>query len=160
MASAPTSLPITSSLVNHTAGGVTLPIVRLWVELALARRGTARLFRKCLLDTGAPVSVIPLAIQQAHSLDWQPLPGPWPAGLTSWLGAPCVLGRIDVWAPLPALPFLRGPLTLLAKFPQAQPAHVPGNVPILLGLNFLAAYQAWTSFHCHLPPKAGTIVLS
>jgi hypothetical protein len=159
MAPGPTSLPITSSLVPHTAGGVTLPIAHLWVELAVARRGAARLFRKCLFDSGAPVSVIPQATQQAQPLDWQPLPGPWPAGLLAWQGVPCALGQVEVWVPLPALPYLRGPLTLIAKFPQAHPVHVPATMPILLGLNFLAAYQAATSFQCHLPPKAGTIVL-
>lgn len=153
------SLPISLAGATHTASGVSLPLLRLWVELAFARRSDVPLPRKCLLDTGAPVCVIPLGIHAPCDFDWQPVPGPWPPGLTTWMGVPCIVGRIDIWIPYAEAPFLLGPLQVIAKFVQATPAQLPGNIPILLGLNFLADYLAQTAFQCHTLPHAGSIVL-
>ena len=113
----------------------------------------------CLLDSGAPLSVVPWAIHQTYGFAWQPLPGPWPQGFTTWSGVPCVIGRMDMWAPVPASATLRGPLTFIAKFALATPARMPATLPVLVGLNFLADNLAETHFHCHTPPKAGSIIL-
>lgn len=153
------SLPISAVRVLVSAAGVTIPISRLWVELAFARRADLPLRQNCLFDSGAPVCVIPFAIHNAGSFAWQPLPGPWPPGLTTWMGVPCIVGAIDVWVPIPEAPYLSGPLTCIAKLAQAMPGKVPANHPILLGLNFLADYRAENAFQCHTPPQAGSILL-
>jgi hypothetical protein len=54
---------------------------------------------------------------------------------------------IDVWLPTQETSALRGPLTLLAKFPRSDPPGSP--VPILLGLEFFLSHQAGMSL---LPP--------
>ena len=159
MASLSGFLPISLFGTQVSASGVSIPLRRLQVELAFAcRRGTP-VFRRCLLDSRAAVSVVPLGIQQTFALTWQPLAGPWPAGLTNWMGVACEVGWIDVRHAIPQAPHLRGPFRLIAKFPQAAPAHLPGNVPILLGLNFLTDYLATIEFQCYQFPQAGTIVL-
>ncbi len=143
----------------HTAGGVTIPSIRLWAELLLTCEGDQQRGFLCLVDSGVPISVIPHNVWQQRKLTWQPLSGPWPSGLLSWLGAPCVLGQAEVWLPLPEWPFLRGPFPFVAKFAQATPPGLVGPPPVLLSLNFLADHRADVSFQCHTPPRAGTIVL-
>ena len=78
------------------------------------------------------------------------------AGIKStWTGQRCDLGRVDVWLPIEEPPFLRGPFSLLAKFPHQDPPGDP--VPILLGLEFFLAHQA--EFHLLLPPQHNAIRL-
>src|SRR3954462_9654611 len=90
-------LPITSAGWSHAAAGVWIPVVRLWVGLWFNRQGGTPMPRRCLLDTGAPLSIIPFEIHQKDQFAWQPLPGPWPRGFTTWMGVPCTVGRIDAW---------------------------------------------------------------
>jgi len=83
-------------------------------------------------------------------LVWQAIPGV----TTSWSDQPCDLGRIDLWLPTDQPPFLRGPLSLLAKFPRSDP---PGPLaPILLGLEFFLTHQA--EFAMLLPPQQARIL--
>lgn len=159
MASGPVPVPIAATRTIHSAAGYSIPVIRLWVELAFARRTGGSLRRDCLLDTGAPLSVVPYLIHHLHDFAWQPLPGPWPTGFMTWFGVPCVIGRMEVWAHLPHAPFLVGPLTFVAKFAQATPSHVTGPLPILLGPNFLADHQAEVTLQCHTPPNAGFLHL-
>lgn len=159
MAPAVPFLPILATDVTYSAAGIDIRAVRLWVEIGFSRRSGGCLFRRCLLDTGAPLSVVPLHVHQARDLNWQPLPGAWPPGLTTWSGVPCTLGIIDVWLPLSGDAQLRGPLRFIAKFAQATPAYLPANVPVLLGLNFLAEQRTDNSFQCHTAPQAGSILL-
>jgi hypothetical protein len=72
---------------------------------------------------------------------------------------PCIIARIDVWLPLPDVPFLCGPFPFIAKFAQATPKGISGYLPVLLGLNFLADLHADSGFQCHTPPHAGSIVV-
>lgn len=159
MASDPSSLSITSTRDIYTAGGFTVPTIRLRIKLAFSRLADVPLGIECLLDTGAPLSVIPHAIHSNNRLAWQPLPGPWPPGLTTWLGVPCTLGRIDVWIPNHEAPLGRGPLSFVAKFAHATPPRISGALPILLGLNFLADHRAEVALQCHTIPDAGSLQL-
>ena len=75
------------------------------------------------------------------------------------MGVPCLVGLIDVWVPITEAPFLNGPWTCIAKFAQAHPPKMPTNLPILLGLNFLADHKAAVVIqNCSLP-KPGSILL-
>jgi hypothetical protein len=104
----------------------------------------------CWLDTGAPISVVPFHVHHQR-LNWQPIPGI----KTTWAGQPCELGRIEVWLGTQQSPNLRGPFSLLAKFPKSDS---PGDlVPILLGLEFFLAHQA--EFQLRVPPQHGSILL-
>jgi len=104
----------------------------------------------CWLDTGAPLSVVPFNVHN-HRLLWQPIPGVQ----TSWSGQPCDLGRVDFWLATDQPPYLRGPMSLLAKFARSDP---PGPViPVLLGLEFFLAHRA--EFELFLPPQDGSILL-
>jgi hypothetical protein len=127
--------------------------------MGFARRRDVPLRRNGLLDSGAPLCVIPYAVHHVHNFDWQPLPGPWPSGFTQWQGVPCIVGQIAVWAPIAEAPYFRGPYNFIAKFAQATPHHLPANLPILVGLNFLADHKAETAFRCHTIPQAGSIIL-
>jgi hypothetical protein len=104
----------------------------------------------CWIDTGAPLSVVPFQVHHQR-LAWQPIPGV----TTSWAGQPCELGRIDFWLRTDQPPYLRGPMSLLAKFAGSDPPGDP--VPVLLGLEFFLAHQA--ELHLSLPPSDGRISL-
>ncbi len=104
----------------------------------------------CWLDTGAPLSVVPFNVHHQRLL-WQPIPGVQ----TSWSSRPCDLGRVDFWLETDQPPYLRGPMSLLAKFARSDP---PGPViPVLLGLEFFLAHRA--EFELFLPPRDGSILL-
>jgi hypothetical protein len=102
------------------------------------------------LDTGAPLSVVPFAVQQ-RGFVWQPLPNV----RTTWLGQACAVGHIDIWLADVHSAVLAGPFSLLAKFPRSDPPGDP--VPILLGLEFLLAHQAL--FNLAPPPQRGVLQL-
>jgi hypothetical protein len=132
--------------------GVSFPIARLVAYLFFSTSTpdprTAR--ETCWLDTGAPLSVVPFHVHHQR-LVWQPVGGI----TTTWSGQPCDLGRIDFWLATHQPPFLRGPLSLLAKFARSDPPGQP--VPVLLGLEFLLAHQA--ELNLPPPPQQGVIVL-
>jgi hypothetical protein len=159
MASASVQLPLLCRRTLHTAAGRTIPAARLWTELFFSRAPGAPASMACLLDSGAPLSVVPWTVQQTYGLAWQPLPGPWPPGFLTWSGVPCTVGAMEAWAPVPGSALLRGPLLFIAKFAQAPPAGMAATLPVLLGLNFLADHLAETVFQCHTPPQAGAISL-
>jgi hypothetical protein len=159
MPSATAPVPVSSTYATHAAAGHAVHAVRLWVEVGLARRSGGCVFCKCLLDTGAPLSVVPFAIHQSRDLAWQPVPGPWPTGFTTWFGVPCTVGAIEVWLPIPQSPYLLGPFTFLAKFAQAKSPSIPGNYPVVMGLNFLVDQRAEVALRCHPIPPAGSVSL-
>jgi hypothetical protein len=137
---------------QFSVSGLTLAVARLKVRLYFATDsgGPPNLLEPAWLDTGAPLSVIPFHVQK-NGLRWQPIPGIQ----TTWSGQRCDLGRIDVWLPTDQPPHLRGPLSLLAKFPRSDP---PGDdLPVLLGLEFFLTHQA--EFNLLPPPQQGVIRL-
>jgi hypothetical protein len=135
-----------------TVSGLTLAVLRLRINLYLAKAstGSPNAAEPAWVDTGAPLSVIPLHVHQ-QGLHWQPIPGI----RATWSGQRCDLGRIDVWLPMDQPPSLRGHLSLLAKFPRSDPPGDP--VPVLLGLEFFLAHQA--EFQLLPPPQDGRILL-
>lgn len=150
--SAPATSPVLWSILQTSVGGVTFPIARLKVPLYLGtpppRPPSPR--DLCWLDTGAPISVVPFHVHHQR-LTWQPVP----RVKTTWAGQACDLGRIDAWLATSTSPFLRGPFSLLAKFPRSDP---PGDlIPVLLGLEFFLAHQA--EFQLLLPPRDSRILL-
>lgn len=132
-----------------TVAGQSISVARLRVSPSFldVSSGQLRPPERCWLDTGAPLSVIPFHVHN-QQLTWQPL-----GSRTTWVGQPCELGRIDVWFRTQAGSSPRGPLSLLAKFPDSDPPGHP--VPILLGLEFLVSYQAF--FALPPPPRKGGI---
>jgi hypothetical protein len=82
---------------------------------------------------------------------WHPIPGV----KTSWSGQPCDLGRIDFWLTIDQPPYLRGPMSLLAKFARSDPP--PPRVPVLLGLEFFLSHGA--ELQLPQPPRDGSILL-
>jgi hypothetical protein len=83
--------------------------------------------------------VIPYSIWDAEGFDWTRVDAPAgaTATYTTWLGAPCHIGRIQVWAQTRAGAFRS--FLMDAKFPQSDPKLPEGNAepPILIGLHFL-----------------------
>jgi len=152
-------IPIYAVGTTFTAVGHSLSALRLKVNLLFSRRTGSRRPVQCLLDTGAPLSVVPYPVHQGYALAWQPVVGPWPLGFTHWYGVPCTVGIVEAWVSVPQAPFFRGPLAFVAKFVQGIPAQMSPALPVLLGLNFLADHGAEVSFECHRRPNAGAIML-
>lgn len=144
--------PIRWMIQPLSVGGVTLTVARLKVHLYLPTNPGSPLsvIEPAWLDTGAPLSVIPFHVHQS-GVHWQSIPGI----RATWAGQRCDLGRIEVWLPVDRPPYLHGPLSLLAKFPQSDPPGDP--VPILLGLDFFLASQA--ELQLAIPPQDGSILL-
>jgi len=65
------------------------------------------------------------------------------------------VGHVDVWLGTQHAPFVRGPFSLLAKFPQSDPPV--DLMPVLLGLEFFLAHSA--EFELLVPPQQGSIRL-
>ena len=131
--------------------GQSFPIARLQVRLYLGSLAPApeSAVDPGWLDTCAPLSVVPFHIH-SQGLVWQSL------GIrTTWSGQPCDLGRMDFWLSTDQPPYLRGPLSLLAKFARSDPPGPPER--ILLGLEFFLAHRA--EFQLFLPPGDGRILL-
>jgi hypothetical protein len=133
-------------------GHMAVPIARLRVQVFFATNlpGQPLISQWCWLDTGAPLSVVPFSIH-AQGFAWRSVAGV----RTTWAGQSSEVGHIDIWLPVPDSAALKGPYSLLAKFPQSDP---PGNpVPVLLGLEFLLSHHAAVSL---LPaPQQGAILL-
>jgi hypothetical protein len=147
----PAAIPVDWSIQTLLVGGMTIPVARLLLSscFPLINSSHISLPELCWLDTEAPISVIPYHIHHQR-LSWQAL------GIqSSWFGQICDLGRIEIWFSAgPGLP-MAGPYSLLAKFPQSDPAGDP--VPILLGLEFFLTYQAYLAIPP--PPGKGSIQL-
>src|SRR5262249_45427775 len=147
-----TTTAIPWSIQTISLGSLSFPAARLSFQLygrtVLPGRHITSL--DCWLDTGAPLTVIPFHVHDRRLL-WQPVPGI----TTTWAGQRCNPGHVDIWLPTEQPPYIRGPLSLLAKFAQIDP---PGDaVPILLGLEFFLAHQA--EFNLLLPPQYSVIRL-
>ncbi len=131
-------------------GGLSVPIARLRTQVYLPplRKGAPPVLEWGWLDTGAPLSVIPFDVHR-QGLIWRPLAGV----RTTWSGQPCDVGHIDIWLSDLVSSSLRGPLSILAKFPQRDPPGDP--IPILLGLEFVIAHQ--TDLALPPPPQPGIL---
>jgi hypothetical protein len=144
------STPVEWSIHSVSLNTISFPVARLVVRIYLgtARPGPDTVGSPCWLDTGAPISVVPFNVHQQR-LVWKPIPGV----NTSWAGQPCDLGHIDSWVATDQPPYLRGPMSLLAKFPRSDP---PGPlVPVLLGLEFFQEHRA--ELQLPLAPGDGSI---
>ena len=53
------TLPIVGKAVDRVVAGQTIPVRRLWVDLSFPCRRGPIVRRRCLLDTGAPICVVP-----------------------------------------------------------------------------------------------------
>ena len=104
--------------------GSAVPIARLRtrIYLQVIGRDQAALEERCWLDTGAPISVVPFHVH-SQGIAWQRIAGV----RTIWAGQPCSLGHVAIWLRDTATLTLRGPLALLAKFPDSDP--VPWQLP-------------------------------
>lgn len=113
----------------QTDQGDTIRLYRSYVTVGFRTRSGALLRRRCLVDSGSPLSVVPFDIWRKRDLAWSSISktltvAGQPAALT-WQGAPCELGFTEV--------DLAGVRNLTAKFAM-QPTP-PAEV--ILGLNFL-----------------------
>lgn len=108
--------------------------------------GGARIPFWCILDTGAPVSILPYSLWSGRNLHWNNVgnqlldsSGQAVPDALSWMGLPCDLGETSVYLVDVAAGLRTGPHLLVAKFVrQPFPTH-QGKLEkfALLGQNFL-----------------------
>ena len=123
-------LPVDFLTANfRTDRGDTLLLHRPVITARFPTVGGQSILRRCLIDTGAPLSVVPHAVWHARHLAWAPvsttLLGNSGVAELTWQGVPCELGEMQI--------DLAGPRTLVAKF--ASRPTPPSDV--ILGLSFL-----------------------
>jgi hypothetical protein len=86
--------------------------------------------RRCIIDTGAPLSIVPYDVWHIRKLNWsavsKSLSGRGGRNVLMWQGVPCQLGEMQI--------DLAGPRVLVAKF-ALQPTQ---PFDVILGMNFLA----------------------
>lgn len=143
-------------------GGFVVAARRLWLRIGFERSSGLPMLRRCLVDTGAPLSVIPYSIHRTHEFVWRQVNDPTLAdGSTSWNGVPADLGVISVWIPVEH-GRLGGPFEMLAKLPRRPAAaELKGRdrSPVLVGLDFLATVGKSFGIDWQQQPARGEIVL-
>ena len=92
---------------------------RLWLTVQFELKNGQRFSEDCMIDTGAPLCVIPYEIHEYENLKWQCLTDPSPNEPP------------------------RGPFNMYAKFPRAP---VRGFRHLLVGTNFFADNQGEAFF--------------
>jgi hypothetical protein len=153
---------ITVAQIAAIIGGYAVTARRLWLRIGFERSNGLPMLRRCLVDTGAPLSVIPHSIHHTHGFVWQQVNDPAIApGVTSWNAVPADLGVISVWIPVrPGR--VAGPFDMVAKFPQrVAAAELKGRdrPPVLVGLDFLATVAKSLEIAWQARPPRGAIVL-
>jgi len=115
------------------------------IRLPLVGGGSTDL--SCIVDTGAPWSVIPYSIWHAYNVEWSFFgrqvfrqSTPDPRALT-WQGVDCDLGVTEVEILDQQTGTGMGPFLVLAKFPHGNPRILRGAAQpeAILGLDFLLA---------------------
>jgi hypothetical protein len=97
----------------------------------------------CLVDSGAPLCVIPYSLWHDRNLDWTPLGtvltqnGSVVPNALKWHGIDCYLGSTRVYLVNPTTRTQAGPYLVIGKFAQGRQSNVELEVTSLLGLNFL-----------------------
>jgi len=142
-------------------GGYEITARRLWRRIGFERSNGLPMLRRCLVDTGTPLSVIPYSIHETHGFVWRQVNDPsLSLGLTSWNGVPTDLGLISVWIPGEQGRVI-GPFDMLAKFPR-RPA-VPelrgrDRPPVLVGIDFFATVTRSLGINWQERPARGEVV--
>jgi hypothetical protein len=129
-----------------------LNIVRLWTDIFFSCQPPLSPHPlECLLDTGAPLSVIPYDVWHLQGLAWDPVhrknPSA-PSGIRDerFQSIPCDLGRIDVWLPHDGNGLdLQGPYRMHAKFARFADPSLPYTI---VGMDFFSRHAAELQFRC------------
>jgi hypothetical protein len=97
----------------------------------------------CLVDSGAPLCVVPYSLWHDRNLKWTPLGAQLLKGgvvvpdALKWKDVDCVLGSTRMYLVNPVSKAQAGPLLLLGKFAQSRQTTTEFEMTALLGLNFL-----------------------
>ncbi|MCY2988112.1 MAG: hypothetical protein NTY19_09655 [Planctomycetota bacterium] len=109
------------------------------------------ILRRCMTDTGAPLSVVPYAVWHARNFKWSSvstsLRGSAGLAALTWQGVPCELGEMQI--------DLAGPRVFVAKF-ALQPTP---PCDVILGLNFLVDNDLDLSLTAVGGSLSGTLVV-
>jgi hypothetical protein len=107
----------------------TLRVYRPIIVARFPTVGGSSIVRRCVTDTGAPLSVVPYAVWHVRKLKWssvsKSLRGSAGSAALTWQGVPCELGEMQI--------DLAGPRVFVAKF-ALQPTP---PCDVILGVNFL-----------------------
>jgi hypothetical protein len=98
----------------------------------------------CIVDTGAPFSVLPFSLWQSYSVQWNPLgqqltcQGKPAQGTLKWQDVDCSLGAtyLQLVDPRTGLKASR-PFLVVAKFASQRSQHSHLEQTAVLGMNFL-----------------------
>lgn len=122
-------IPLGIHVSAQTDQGDLVRLDRSYVTVGFRTRTGALLRRRCIVDSGSPLSVVPYEIWRKRNLAWssvsKTLTVAGQRAALTWQGVPCELGFTEVE--------LAGAQNLTAKFAM-QPTP-PAEV--ILGLNFL-----------------------
>lgn len=113
-------------------------LVEAWWTCYSSPPHTWRQRSDAILATGLPLTVIPFTIRNLLDLEITPTPG-WKGFAPTWLGVPCLIGRVTLWIPIQEIPGHFRSFSLLTLFPQQD---VPDTPPFVqLGAQFLLEHR-------------------
>lgn len=102
-----------------------------------------RVSYRCIVDSGAPFSVLPYSLWHGRKLDWNPLgkhlfrTGSNQPEKLEWQGIACELGKTRVYLVDAHGGVEAGPFLVIGKFAAAQHPRPDVESVAVLGLNFL-----------------------
>jgi hypothetical protein len=117
---------------------------RAYAETLFTTTTSARASFSCIVDTGAPFSVLPFSLWQSYNVQWSPLgqqlscQGRPAHGVLKWQDVDCSLGAtyvqlIDQQTGMKA----SRPFLVVAKFASQRSQHPHLELAAVLGMNFL-----------------------
>jgi hypothetical protein len=123
---------------------VTITAWRAFAEVAFLTRNRAGVTFSCVVDPGAPFSVIPYSLWQSRKMDWQRLgtrarrKGSMAYGTVEWQGVACDLGTANIQLVDSLTGLKAGPFVVRAKFARHRQQRENLEMIALLGMNFIA----------------------
>jgi hypothetical protein len=117
---------------------------RAYAETLFTTSTSARASFSCIVDTGAPFSVLPFSLWQTYNVQWSPLgkqltcQGKPAQGVLKWQDVECSLGAtyvelIDLRTGMK----VSRPFLVVAKFASQRSQHPRLELAAVLGMNFL-----------------------
>ena len=138
------NIPVHVSSIDYVSDlNVPVQALRVYARSHFVAQSGLQVYFRSIVDTGAPLSVVPYSLWHGQSLRWNRLGGQvlTRAGQTVsetllWQNVPCVLGETSVFLMDLALGVQTGPHRVVGKFVE-QPVAGEFEKTAVLGLNFL-----------------------
>lgn len=138
------NIPVQVSSIDYVSDlNVSVQAQRVYARSHFVALSGLQVYFRSIVDTGAPLSVVPYSLWHGQNLRWNRLGGQVPtrAGQTVteqllWQNVPCLLGETTVFLLDLSAGLQTGPHRVVGKFVE-QPVAGEFETTAVLGLNFV-----------------------